>query len=137
MSTFRFGIRLGRALKVNPDGSLGETLVISGNVGAYQIDPVAGRIYFTADDEDRIIRLGFNGQRTQKMVTIIGESPEDFVPMDTAVNESNFNLFLDVAGFPATRRGMVWGLWSSTREGSPNLFMQSMARKITPFLPPQ
>jgi len=137
MSTFRFGIRLGRALKVNPDGSLGETLIISGNVGAYQIDPVAGRIYFTADDEDRIIRLGFNGQRTQKMVTIIGESPEDFVPMDTAVNESNFNLFLDVAGFPATRRGMVWGLWSSTRDGSPNLFMQSMARKITPFLPPQ
>jgi hypothetical protein len=137
MSTFRYGVRLGRALRVNPDGSLAEPLTITGNTGAYQLDPAAGRVYFTMDDEDQVVRINLNGNVFERRVSLVGESAEDFVPMDRPMNESNFNLFLDSQSFPATRRGLVWGIWSSTREGAPSLFMQGMARKITPFLPSQ
>lgn len=137
VSTFRFGIRLGRALRVNPNGTLAEPLTITNNNGSFQLDPASGRIYFTMDDEDNVVTVNLNGNVFERRVSLIGESSEDFIPMDRPMNESNFNLFLDSQGFPDTRRGMLWGIWSSTRQGSPSIFMQGMARKITPFLPPQ
>lgn len=141
MSTFRLGIRLGRSILVNPDGSLAESVTVSGNTGSYQIDPAAGRIYFTHFDEDRTIRIQLGGGGgnpavdVTRPVTFVGETAENFVTMDTAVNESNLYMFLDPVGTNTNRRGMIWMLWSSTRNGAPSVFMQTIARKITPILP--
>lgn len=141
MSTFRIGIRVGRAIMVNADGSLAEGLTINGHSGSYQIDPAAGRIYFTRYDEDKVINIQLTGGGSippvavRGVATLVGETQENFVSMDTAVNESNLSLFMDPIGLNSNRRGLIWMLWSSTRNGAPNVFMQSIARKIIPVLP--
>lgn len=135
MSTYRLGVRLGRTILTNPDGSLAEPLVVGGNAGSYQIDPAAGRIYFTRIDEDKIVTITLNGTPIQLPVTFIGETKEDFVSIENATNESNLYMFLDPVGTATNRRGMIWMLWSSTRSGAPSVFMQTVARKISPILP--
>lgn len=142
MSTFRLGIRLGRSIQVNTDGTLAENIVISpGNTGSYQIDPAAGRIYFTRFDEDRVLTISVSGGTAPAInvtapVTFIGETAENFITMENAMNESNLYMFLDPVGTNTNRRGMIWMLWSSTRGGAPSVFMQTIARKIIPVLPP-
>ena len=142
MATYRLGIRLGRSILANPDGSLAETVTVTGNVGSYQIDPAAGRIYFTRFDEDRLIRIQLGGLGSvppvnlTRPVTFVGETAENFITMENPVNESNLYMFLDPVGTISNRRGMIWMLWSSTRGGAPSVFMQTVARKIIPVLPP-
>ena len=142
MSTYRLGVRLGRAILTNPNGSFAETVTVTGNSGSYQIDPAAGRIYFTRFDEDRSIRIQLGGSGSfapvdvTRPVTFIGETAESFVTMENPTNESNLFMFLDPVGTVTNRRGMIWMLWSSTRGGAPSIFMQSVARKIIPVLPP-
>lgn len=142
MSTLRLGIRVGRSILVNADGSLAESVTVTGNTGSYQIDPAAGRIYFTRYDEDKVLRIQLGGGGSaaavdiSRPVTFIGESAENFITMDAPLNESNLFLFLDPVGTTTNRRGMIWMLWSSTRNGAPSIFMQTMARKIVPVLPP-
>jgi hypothetical protein len=146
MSTFRLGARVGRAIVANANGTLAETVTVTGNTGSYQIDPASGRIYFTRFDEDRIVRIQLSGTPTSAPVditvpvTLVGETNEEFIPMESAVNEANINLFMDNVSLDnaqnvSNRRGMIWMLWSSTRGGSPSLFMQAVARKIVPVLP--
>lgn len=142
MSTFRLGIRVGRSILTNPDGTLAEGITISGNTGSYQIDPAAGRIYFTRFDEDRSIRIQLNGGGivppvdVTRPVTFVGETAESFITMENPVNESNLYMFLDPVGSLSNRRGMIWMMWSSTRNGAPSVFMETVARKIIPVLPP-
>ena len=142
MATYRLGIRVGRSILTNPDGSLAETLTITGNSGSYQIDPAAGRIYFTRLDEEKPIRIQLNGAGLTTPVDItapvafVGETAESFITMENPVNESNLYMFLDPVGTIANRRGMIWMLWSSTRNGAPSIFMETVARKIIPVLPP-
>ena len=142
MATYRLGIRVGRSILTNPNGTLAESVTITGNTGSYQIDPAAGRIYFTRFDEDRSIRIQLGGLGSTapvdvtRPVTFVGESAENFITMENPVNESNLYMFLDPVGTAANRRGMIWMLWSSTRGGAPNIFMQTVARKIIPVLPP-
>ncbi len=145
MSSFRYGIRLGRSVSVNANGSFNEAVTVTdavtnGNIaGAYQIDPAAGRIYFTHLDDNRLVRIrvgsGPSGIDIIRPVTLIGETVEEFVPMENALNEANMALFLDPVGDTANRREMIWMIWSSMRKGAPSLFFQTMARKITPHLP--
>ena len=142
MATYRLGIRVGRVILTNPDGTLAESVTISGNTGSYQIDPAAGRIYFTRFDEDRSIRIQLGGAGSvppvdvTRPVTFIGETNESFITMENPVNESNLYMFLDPVGTISNRRGMIWMLWSSTRNGAPSIFMETVARKIIPVLPP-
>jgi hypothetical protein len=134
-TTFRQGIRLRRALQV------GEVIVVSGNTGRFQVDAAAGRIYFTEVDENRYITVQIQNAsggiiippRTYA-VSLIGESVEQFVPIEGALNESNLFTFMDPFGDANLRRNMFWMLWSSTRNGSPNLYFQTMAPKIGPSL---
>jgi hypothetical protein len=145
MSSFRYGIRLGRSVSVNANGSFNEAVTVTdavtnGNIaGAYQIDPAAGRIYFTHLDDNRLVRIrvgsGPSGIDIIRPVTLIGETVEEFVPMENALNEANMALFLDPVGDTANRREMIWMIWSSMRKGAPSLFFQTMARKTTPHLP--
>ncbi len=139
MTSYRYGVRVGRAVLVNKDGSLGETVTVSGNVGSYQLDAAAGRIYFTHLDDNRIVRIqigaGPNAVDITRPVSLVGETVEEFVPMESALNEANMALFLDPRGDVGNRRELVWMIWSSMRKGAPSLFFQTMARKITPHLP--
>jgi hypothetical protein len=139
MASFRYGIRLGRAVLVNSNGTLGETVTVSGNTGAYQLDAAAGRIYFTHLDDNRIVRVQIGSGPTAiditRPVSLVGETVEEFVPMESALNEANMALFLDPVGDTTNRRELVWMVWSSMRRGAPSLFFQTMARKITPHLP--
>jgi hypothetical protein len=142
MSSYRLGIRVGRSILTNPNGSLAETLTITGNSGSYQIDPAAGRIYFTRLDEEKPIRIQLNGGGLTTPVDVttpvafVGETAESFITMENPVNESNLYMFLDPVGTIANRRGMIWMLWSSTRNGAPSIYMETVARKIIPVLPP-
>jgi hypothetical protein len=136
MATYRLGIRLGRALRVLPDGSLNEpTFLITGNVGSYQLDPAAGKVYFTVADENRILNVSLDGVTSPKIVSLVGESAEEFVPMESAMNEANLFTFMDPMASNTLRRGMMWMLWTSNRNGSPNVYMQGLARKLSPILP--
>ena len=139
MTSYRYGVRVGRAVLVNSNGTLGETVTVSGNVGSYQLDAAAGRIYFTHLDDNRIVRIQIGAGATaidiSRPVSLVGETVEEFVPMESALNEANMALFLDPRGDVSNRRELVWMIWSSMRKGAPSLFFQTMARKITPHLP--
>ncbi|HLO97962.1 MAG TPA: hypothetical protein VK171_05145, partial [Fimbriimonas sp.] len=137
MATYRLGVRLGRVIAVNPDGSLAETLTVSGNVGDYQIDPAAGRIYFTRADEDRVVTINHNGNVISRPVTFVGESRETFVPIENALNEANINVSIDPLSSSSVRRNLIWLFWSSTRNGSSSIYMQTVAPKLNPTLPGQ
>jgi hypothetical protein len=139
MTSFRYGVRIGRAVLVNSNGTLGEPMTVSGNTGSYQLDAAAGRIYFTHFDDNRLVRIQIGSGATAidvtRPVSLIGETVEEFVPMESALNEANMSLFLDPMGDALNRREIIWMIWSSMRKGAPSLFFQTMARKTTPHLP--
>ena len=139
MTSFRYGVRVGRAVLVNSNGTLGEAVTVSGNVGSYQLDAAAGRIYFTHFDDNRVVRIqigsGASAIDITRPVSLIGETVEEFVPMESALNEANMSLFLDPMADTFNRREIIWMIWSSMRKGAPSLFFQTMARKTTPHLP--
>ena len=139
MTSLRYGVRIGRAVLVNSNGTLGEPMTVSGNTGSYQLDAAAGRIYFTHFDDNRLVRIQIGSGATAidvtRPVSLIGETVEEFVPMESALNEANMSLFLDPMGDALNRREIIWMIWSSMRKGAPSLFFQTMARKTTPHLP--
>lgn len=137
MATYRLGVRLGRPIAVNPDGTLAEVLTVSGNTGSYQIDPAGGRIYFTNFDEDRVVTINHGGNVINRPVTFIGETRESFISIENALNEANINISLDPMSTSLVRRNLIWMFWSSTRNGSSSLYMQTVAPKLTPVLPSQ
>jgi hypothetical protein len=157
MTTMRLGIRLpynvavaANGLPIN--GSTGNTtngLVVSGNKGPYQIDPANARVYFTAVDEDNqkisITYTGVNqataGPYTTtttvsgENVTWIGEQTESPVLIDAAINESNLCTFLDPFTFDnQSRPALFWMFYTSTRNGSPDIYMQTIAPRLAPVL---
>lgn len=133
MASFRYGVRVGRAILANANGTLAEAVTVTGNNFSYQVDPVGGRIFFDKRDENRIVRIRVGSTiDITRPVSIVGESSEEFVPIESALNEANFSLFMDPVGDLGERRELIWMLWSSSRNGAPNLFMQTMARKLTP-----
>jgi hypothetical protein len=134
MSTFRLGVRLGFPLPVNPDGTV-TGLTVTGNTGSYQVDPVGGRIFFTTSDEDRRVRVIYGAYNQVTTVSLIGETIEDFVPVSNPLNENGMFTFMDPMDSIGLRRGMVWMLWSSTRNGAPSIYMQGYAKRLGPFLP--
>jgi hypothetical protein len=164
MATMRLGVRLPYQIAVAPgglpiNGTSGNTsngLVVSGNKGPYQIDPANGRVYFTALDEDNTVSITFTGVNTATggyynpitvsgaNVTWIGEEGESPVLIDNAVNEANLCTFLDPFTFSGTgqlgppmtpgRPALFWMFYTSTRAGSPDIFMQTIAPRFAPFV---
>lgn len=155
MKTLRFGIQLlhpqtGRpiALHTLPNGNV-SGLSITGQTSFYQVDPAKGRIYFTAADEGRVITLQsfvgldeatgqpvtFNGLNVPFTVGLLTEQSEGPVSIEGAINESQMASFIDPFdnADPAQRRGgLIWMFWTSTRGGSSDIYMQTIAPKLTP-----
>ena len=143
MTTLRFGLKLGSPIRTLPNGAVA-SLTVSGNTGPYQIDPANGAVYFTSVDEDRTITVNAqcidgNGVPFAVSLTapigLVEERSEEPILIDQAVNESALTAFVDPFDAPATRRpGLLWMLWSSTRGGGPDLYLQSIAPRYTPLV---
>lgn len=139
MTTMRFGVRLLSPIFV-PSNGTPTTVTVTGNRGPYQIDPVKGRIYFTAVDEDNVVSVTYTpldgatgGPATspitvQTNVTYVIETRETQVALDSAVNESGVSAFIDPFTYLAQPRPpLTWLFWTSTRNGSPDIYFQTIA----------
>lgn len=153
MTSVRFGIQLavnGRpvAIHTNSGGVVTNLQFSAQPTGWYQVDPASGRIYFGAGDEGRQVTISqftyideatgapvlFNAPITLTVTPII-ERSELPVPIENAINESQIYGFIDPFDnlSPANRRpGLIWMIWTSTRSGSPDVYMQTIAPKYTP-----
>lgn len=79
---------------------------------------------------------------TPQVIGLTSERDEYAVPMDKSVNESGLTPFLDpfsydnvnpvVGGIKTRRPPLMFFLWSSTRFGSPDLFLEGYAPRWTP-----
>jgi hypothetical protein len=142
MSSFRLGIRLPYRIATAADGTP-LNVQVTGNTAGYQIDPAQGKIYFMAEDEDRLISVTFAGVdatgasvgliSTQASVSYVGERAEEPIPIEQAVNESGLSAFLEPFTYQNDRRPpLVWLFWTSTRSGNPDLYFQTIAPQWSP-----
>ncbi|MCW3054758.1 MAG: hypothetical protein JWN14_3928, partial [Chthonomonadales bacterium] len=121
---------------------------VSGAVGAYEIDFVRGRIYFTEADENSQITVNYtyynpvtknqgnSGNLNYRVAwgdeisaSIQGgdqTTPENVLPTDSAVSEGQVSAFKD----PFLDK--VWVFWSSTRAGSTDLYYETIAPQLYP-----
>lgn len=148
MRTARFGVQLPTGIHTQPNGTL-TNLQVVGATGYYQVDPAAGRVYFTDVDENRSLTVNYTGldpstgaplpgQSIPATVTLLPERDEVPVPIDQAVNETQLTAFLDPfdpAPVAQRRPGLIWMFYTSTRAGGPDLYFQTLAPRFTPIVP--
>lgn len=147
MKTLRLGMQLPHQLHTDQNGNITGLIVTaaSGTLnGFFQVDPVRGRIYFSPEDEDRIVNITYSavdqstggaipGFTYSGPVSLVPETDETPVPIEQAVNEANMFAFpdpFDNSNFP--RPNLVWMFWNSTRGGSPDLYFQTVAPRFAP-----
>ena len=147
MKTLRLGVQLPHQLHTDQNGNITglNVAAASGALnGFFQVDPVKGRIYFSPEDEDRIVNITYSavdqstggaipGFTYSGPVSLVPETDETPVPIEQAVNESNMFAFpdpFDASFIP--RPNLVWMFWSSTRGGSPDLYFQTVAPRFAP-----
>jgi len=149
LKTVRLGVQLPFAVATQPNGFV-TSLTVSGNTGAYQVDPVNGRVFFTAADEARPVTITAllkapNGSLVNysqtSYVSFTTEREETPVTIEQAVNESGMYAFLDPfnlgGNYPDRRPGLIWLFWTSTRAGAPDIYFETIAPRFTPVPPGQ
>ncbi len=155
-STMRLGIQLPTSIMTDANGRLldpvNPSISVAGmNGGYYQVDPVNGRIFFSAENEDRNITVTWKGvdangtpipgTATQTFtVSYMTEGFESAIPIEQAANEGGLAMALDPLGgnfnsINNRRPGLVWLFWTSTRAGVPDLYFQTIAPRFTPVAP--
>lgn len=157
ISTYRFGVQLPLPIATNSSGGTPQSITVSGNNGDYQLDPANGRIYFTTADEGNnaigVTYTALNPDGTTQNLALsaqtaglIEERAEAPLPVEQAVNESQLGAFLDpfnfagpyqtAANLPATpaRPGLIWLFWTSTRNGSPDIYFETIAPNFSPLV---
>jgi hypothetical protein len=112
-----------------------------------------GAIYFPASSEGRVVTITHygvdeNGRiiypdatsntpsvfTTTARISLIPERTEAPLPIQTAVNESGLVSFLDPFTYASERRPpMVWLMWASTRNGSPDLYFETVSPNWSPI----
>jgi len=147
MKTMRFGIQLPTPILTNNAGAVA-SLTVSGNSGPYQVDPANGRVYFTAVDENANVQINYVGaepasgnalpaQNIAGVVGLIEETKESAIRIEQAVNEINATAFLDPFDPNTTdvrfrRPTLIWLFWTSSRAGSNDIYMQTIAPRFAP-----
>lgn len=145
--TMRQGVQLDRSLFLN--GGVPTSLSVAGlSSGYYQYDATKGRLYFadTAGGftlEGVTVTVTYDGldQTTGAAVHLtevhtiglIDELDEAAVPMDVPVNETGLATFLDPFQ-AADRPPLLWMMWSSGRGNGSDLYMQTVAPLLTPYV---
>lgn len=155
MSSFRFGIQLPTPVATNADGSLVNLTVNFAPAGAlseppfYQVDPVNGRIYFTAPLEGRTVSVTYQGVdqsgnplagtiTLDQRVNIIPEKGEFAMPIEQVANESDVWLAIDPiwsASLQGRRPPLMWTFWTSGRTSTPDVYFQTLAPITSPIVP--
>ena len=147
MKTMRLGIRLPAPILTADNGAV-VSLAVSGNSGPYQVDPATGKVYFTTDDDGKAVTITYTAADAATgaslgSVTVSGtvdwvtELEEVQIPIEQAVNEGGFSAFIDPFD-PASaddrlrRPALYWLIWSSTRGGVPDLYLQTIAPRLAP-----
>lgn len=146
MTTLRLGVQLPLAVHTQPDGTI-TSMQVTGAQGFYQVDPATGRLYFSPLDEDRVVNVRYVGvdpgtgqpvpiRVTTYRVGLVIERPEAPIPIEQATNESGVWPFLDPFEDTAfgRRPGLIWLFYSSTRNGSPDVYFQTLAPRFTPVV---
>jgi hypothetical protein len=127
----------------------------------FQMDPTEGTgagVYFPSSDEGRQVTIFYygvdasghlivdgNGNPIQlsavATVSLVPEHTEAPLPIETSVNESGLTAFMDpfsysnASGNGTPRRpSLIYLIWSSTRYGAPDLYMESIAPQWTPII---
>jgi hypothetical protein len=152
MSTYRLGLILPQPVQTYANNNQVVSLIVTGNNGPYQIDPAKGRVYFTdADEGNSNIGITYSAISASGNVSSISlaaggaivswmnESPESAVPLDSSVNEGQVSAFLDpfdqnVPAIGVPRPGIIWLFWTSTRNGGPDVFFETIAPNFTPVV---
>lgn len=142
--TLRLGAQLPTPINTQANGFI-TGFTVAGLTSYYQLDPANGRIYTTAADEGRTVTVTYTGTDVtsgapiaigpiQVTIGLVGERSEGQVPIDQAVNEADSTLFLDPfeTNGAGRRPGLFWMLWTSTRGGAPDLFLQTLAPRLAP-----
>ncbi len=151
MKTYRLGAQLldnfGRPIGVHTQANGAVTSMnVVGATSYYQIDPANGRVYFTADDENRIVTVNFTGvdEATGQQVVVaarsyrvsmLAERSENPVAIEQAVNETQLWTFVDPFDNQLAnlrRPGLLWMFYTSTRGGTSDVFFQTVAPRFTP-----
>ena len=146
MKTLRLGVRLPAPILTADNGAV-VSLAVSGNTGPYQVDPATGRVYFTTEDDGKPVRIVYTASdatgASLGSVTVdatidwVTELEEVQIPIEQAVNEGGFSAFIDPFD-PASaddrlrRPPLYWLIWSSTRGGVPDLYLQTIAPRLAP-----
>lgn len=147
LKSMRLGVDLPLPVFTNADGTTGAITVTStsGALQYYQVDPAKKKIYFTPDDEDKTVTIVYEAadpatgaslgsQTVTDTIEMIVERPEELIQLDQATDETNLFMFLDPFDYIDFRRpGLIWLLWSSTRSGAPDVYMQTIAPRFTPL----
>ncbi|HEY3780746.1 MAG TPA: PQQ-binding-like beta-propeller repeat protein [Fimbriimonadaceae bacterium] len=147
LSTYRFGVQLPSPIGINPNTNQPVSLHVSlqsgpGGTFDYEVDPAKGRIYFTSAEEGVAFNISYtdiNGNviadaANGYAANLVVETAETPIAVDGAVNEAQVTSFLDPLA-PVTalgRPGLIWLFWSSTRNGSPDVFFESIAPNFAP-----
>ena len=143
LTTVRLGVQLPTRIACDNTGTPIYVQVL-GAVGPYQIDPANGRVYFTDLDEDSNVTVNYTAlletgnvvpgyTSGSASVSLIREQNEQQILIDNAVNESDVTAFLDPFSFINQRRPpLIWLLWSSTRSGVPDIYMESISPQWSP-----
>lgn len=119
-------------------------LTVSNMNGAfYQVDPANGRVYFEIPDEGNQVTISYtyqdaNGNQqvalVQETVSWGTEMSEQPVPIEQAIDEGTIFAFPDpfVWSQGDPRPGLIWIMYTSTRNGTRDVFYQSMAPRWMP-----
>jgi hypothetical protein len=148
MKTLRLGVQLPTPILTRDNGAV-VALTVTGNTGPYQVDPASGRVYFTVADDGRAINVSYTGADrgtgasvgtvtvSNSTVDMITESEEALIPIEQAVNEGGLAAIADPFDPNSNddrlrRPAMYWIIWSSTRGGVPDLYIQTIAPRLAP-----
>jgi len=147
LRTMRLGVQLPYSIATQPNGFV-TNVNVTGNLGAYQVDPSTGRIYFTSADENNTVRISATLVLPDKsttlyqvdsLVTFCVEREESPILIEQAINESGVYSFLDPfdpnGAYNTRRPGLIWLFWTSTRAGSPDIYFETIAPRFTPVPP--
>lgn len=148
MKTLRLGVQLPTRILTRDNGAV-VALTVTGNTGPYQVDPATGRVYFTVADDGRAVTVTYTGADrgtgasvgtvtvSNSTIDMITESEEALIPIEQAVNEGGLAAIADPFDPNSNderlrRPAMYWIIWSSTRGGVPDLYIQTIAPRLAP-----
>ena len=119
-------------------------LTVNGAQGSfYQVDPGNGRVYFDLADEGRTVSITYtylDGNGNQQVTNVDDtvawgtELAEQPVPIERAIDEGTIFAFPDPFVWTQSdpRPGLTWFVYTSTRNGTRDVFYQSIAPRYLP-----